>query len=198
MPISIRQGQGRLLDSGTIAFDSAVLAGSLIIASVNFAVTSVSDDRGNSYTIAYSSAGFASFFCPSSISGARVLIVNGSSTDPSGGLIILEELTGVGLSSSAVVDGISTDAVIDITIASTGNFTTTQNGDFIYAAFLTFDPTSTTIAGSGFSKIYEFAGIIFDEYRVQDTAGTLKATMSGFTTSPFIIHYGVGYGITSS
>ena len=197
MPVSIRQGQGRLLDSGIISFDSAVLAGSLIIASVNFAVTSVSDDAGNSYVIAYSSNLFASFFCPSSIAGARVLTINGSSLDPSGGLIILEELTGVGLSSSAVVDGLSTDAVMDTTLASTGNFTTTQNGDFIYAAFLSYDSTDT-LAGGGFTKIYQFAGIIFDEFQIQNTAGTLRATMSGFTTSPFIIHYGLGYGITPS
>jgi len=152
-------------------------------------LTSVTDNKGNTYTIVDSiqetggaNSFLASFYLVNVTGGPTALTANlGSAT--TGVQISWDEYSGV--STSAVLDGhhgqaqaspgTGTDAI------SSGSFTTADNGDLIYCG--SYSVSGTSSAGTGFTlELNNSAlnGLVFlsTEDEVQSSAGSVSGTFT--------------------
>jgi hypothetical protein len=197
--------------SANVSFSSSVgignvVAGFFITTAATNVFTSMTDDKGNSYTIVDflfgSTVGLSvwSFWGGPFSNGPITITVNVS---PSQVLlwIAMDEFSpgGAGL---ITLDGHSIAANVTIT---SGNFTTTNNGDLIFGAL---GCNAATTAGAGFTLLNNLNGGNFDtEWQVQGAAGTIAATFNpsggnantaGFALAftPSVVGGGSGFFVT--
>lgn len=173
--------------TGSAAGVGNLIAGGVAWGSTTNNLTSVTDNKGNTYTILdtvlnLDGESAASFALGNVVNGPSIITANFSASD-SNLVIIWDEFAG-GLAAANPVDvhhgqsqsrpGTGANAV------SSGAATTTQNGDLIYGVSFDVSGSSTTFsAGGGASIATTDTGLSrhgASEFAVQSTAGSIAAT----------------------
>lgn len=178
-----------------LSFGAAVTSGDHVIGSLTYSqtggtdnLTSITDDKGNTYTVVSKilDAGNSQYFLlfyRENITNAPTTITANFSPTTAWRRMTLSEFSG--LQSSSSTDGSTTKTTTGNTgtdAQSSGNITTTANGDLIYGAFVdangTGDPWS---AGTGFTglDISSSANLpMGHEWRVQSSSGSIAGTFT--------------------
>lgn len=150
----------------------------------------VTDDKGNTYTqvnrVTGGGYGWASFYCLN-ITNAPTVITGNNSIFDTFGMTLVDEFSGV--LSAAALDG--SNMTNNVTGTNTtdgvtsGNYTTTANGNLLYGATVNLNGAGTLVKGTGFSQC-QISGVDFNsEYRVQASAGLTASTFTGTTSGAF-------------
>lgn len=188
---------------------NAVTSGNAVVGFVSWGsdttsiLTSVTDDKGNTYTIVQRAGStnsgtqsFASFYLLN-ITNAPTIITANFSSSQTYRTIIVHEVSGLSaLDQSAInvpasLPGTGTDAL------TSGSVTTTANGEYIVAGVYNPDTDRNLpmyAAGTGYTKREEVGSGTSDfenmasEDQIQATAGSIAGT---FTDATFNEYYGV-------
>lgn len=175
--------------TNTVGSGNTVM-GVLIVARYSYSLSSITDDKGNSYTIVDSYAGdnsdtMYSFYASNLTNSPKTITAN--FTGNVYAQIAIDEYSGVG---TLDVHGFNyqssvTTAANNIT---SGNVTPTQNGDLIYGGTMCYSTgTGAPTAGSGFtgrnSTAY-FYGATEDQ--VQTTAAAIAATFTAYAATSYV------------
>ncbi len=190
------QNGGSGLTTCAVTLTNPVGAGNMLCISVGYAasgstslLSSITDDKSNTYTILdFTADTTEQYFWHSNYilnitNGAQVITAHLPAA-PVFASILVDEFSGV--LTAAAIDGhlISARQVVSAganTITS-GNITTTTNGDLIYSAAVDINGNSTAwSAGTGFALRQNITGIFATESQVQGTAGAIAGKF-GFTT----------------
>jgi hypothetical protein len=154
---------------------------------------SVTDDQGNTYTpldfVVDTSGGaywVVTAYCANVTNAPRTITATiyggGSSSNPvSYATILVDEFSSIATSSALDVHAINNqDFAAPWTSASltSGNITTTANGDLIWGVMVNGGGVGTVSNGAGFTAAQAVAGTFFSEYQTQATAGSTAATYS--------------------
>lgn len=193
-------GSGNLV-VGVVTWDSASGQGTL---------NTVTDNKGNTYTISDSinSAGdtqqAASFSLGNVTGGPTVITANFTSTG--GGdhwiTIVVSEYSG-GPAAADFRDGhtgqLQTAVGTGANAISSGNITTTANGDLIWGATVSPTSTPTATAGTGFTlRGSDITNTFtYDEDQVQTTAGSIAATFTASASAANWITFLIAFKITA-
>jgi hypothetical protein len=203
--------------STNVALNNPVTSGNIVVAFVGAYFAGVdpnditfTDDKNNTYNV-FGNTEYVNtyrtkvFYLVNVTNGPQTFTVttfeNNTATAVAFRNFAVEEFTG---SPTAFLDASSTNSAATVPAgtdtATSGNFTTTQNGDLVYAAY-----SSTTFntpnAGTGYT-IGLTPGNVFNatEHRIQATAGTNSATFSPTATdtdgATFALAFAPGTSIT--
>lgn len=198
---SANGGSNASAPSCSATFGSPVGSGNIIVGfafwsegSTTNDLSSISDDKGNTYTIVdklnafavtSNSRAFASFYCANVTNAPTVITANFS---PSTGslAILVDEYSGVATTSP--LDGHTMQAQSGVgttaNAATSGNITTTVNGDLIYGGLACLSGSAGQVAaGTGFTlrvnNVAPNGAQFFDtEDEIQSSAGTTAATFT--------------------
>lgn len=190
------------------AFTNPLTNGSLILVSTqNFTTVSttvtVTDTAGNSYTSLGKTQwlnGTADYFCATNThaTASNVITFSASTTQKTTVSAIEITNTAGAVTCASNIDGQGNNGTSSTgsTTIPGGNFTTSVNQDFIWAAFFTSGSGNLTV-GSGFTKILGDAGGFSTEndiveYLIQPTAGNITTTATNTTTGIAYNAYSVG------
>jgi hypothetical protein len=171
---------GNPFTSYPVSLPSAVTSGSTVLVTALIAATgsiTVADDKGNTYTQIGTNAGLAgvifSYFYAVNVTNAPKTFTMTTSSGTYPGILVAEVANIAAVSpldghadQYQATPGTGTDAL------TSGSFTTTANGDFIYGvcAF-----GNTIKGGTGFN---ELQGQIVSEWQIQTTAGAIASTFT--------------------
>ena len=177
------------------AFTNTVGVGNLVYGFIQWDfggslnITSVTDDKGNTYTIADNvnnatdNQRMAAFY-KENLTNAPKTISGNFASSASFARIEICEISGAATASA--IDGHTAQAEAASTSHSSGNITTTQNGDWIAGGAMSSNTGSTITAGSGFTIDNSGGGAVTlpmaSEHQTQTTAGTIAGTFT-FGTS---------------
>lgn len=181
--------------SVSATFASTVTSGNCVIGVIMWGstvndLTSVTDDKGNTYTVKDTllnlDGGSASSFILGNITNGPKTVSANFSASVANDVIIISEFSGVAASSdptdvhhaqTQARPGTGTDAI------SSGAATTTVNGDLIFGgAFDASGANTTFTAGTSFTLGTTNSGLsrhAADEFRTQASAGSVSATFTG-------------------
>ena len=176
----------------TVVYSVAQTAGNLNVVVVGWNdttsnVTSVSDSRGNAYTLAVGPTSGTRlsqsiYYAKNIVSGSNAVTVTFNQAAASADIRILEYA------------GVDTVSPLDVTAAAVGNSnsansgpaTTTLANDLIFGADMVF--TSTTAAGSGFtSRVITSSDGDIAEDKVVTTTGSNSATATLGSAGPWVM-----------
>lgn len=193
-------GAGVTGSSFSVAFSSTVGSGNLVVGALTYAnnlgdkLTSVTDDKGNSYTIvskifdSVNSQYNAIFYLGNVTNAPKTITANYSASTQNWVRITLAEFSGVVTTSPLDVTtsqmspgSTSTDGL------SSGSVTTTAAGDLIYGAFFDNQGAATVLSsGTGFTTLdnSNTANLpCAHEFLVQGSAGVQAATFTESASS---------------
>ncbi len=206
MAIAYVQGnvhQNGATSSTTVAvtLTNPIGAGNMVCVSIGWAgvqaFTGVTDDKGNTYTVAdvQSVAGnysWATAYCLNITNGARTITATISSTTGFASILV-DEFSGV--AASAAIDGHQiqaqvslapgTDAVASALIGATFPLASV-NGDLVYGSTVNTNGAGNESAGTGFTQAQHIPGAFLTEYQVQSTAGYIRATATPTANSSWL------------
>lgn len=172
--------QGGAGTSASASFNTAVGSGHVVCGVVftsNVVVSSVTDDKGNPYTFiagGTGSEGFFPFYGGPFTNGPTTITVTCASS--SFVWVLIDEFAPT-LGSGAVYSDGSNSVNSGSAQTSSGNFTTTHNGDLIYSVVV---DSSGITPGSGFTLIQGIGtNSMCSEFMLQSTAGTTAGTWVG-------------------
>jgi hypothetical protein len=171
--------------SNTVGSGNAVM-GAVTWGANSAALTSVTDDKGNSYTVvnnSYDSSHVQSFatFYRLNITNAPVTITANFGSSVAWRNIIVDEFSGIATSSALDGNAMnlqSTTSNVTDMMTST-NITTTANGDLIYGVNGSTGAGTVTSVGTGYTAAAVSADTYYRaEYKVQTSAGSIAATFT--------------------
>lgn len=150
--------------------------------------TSITDDKGNTYTIVDKQLGTVShrvlvtFYCPNITNAPTVITANFANTPIDIGIFV-DEYSGI--ATSTPLDGHAIQAVngpgTGTDALSSGSITTTASGDLIYGVGADLTGSADLIAGTGFTQRVhnsDTGSFVMTEDLIQSTAGAIAATFS--------------------
>lgn len=164
----------------------------MIVWQGSIAPTSITDDKGNSYTVLDSASGSYStitFWCSNITNGPTVITATWAASTLYPQIVASEysnvkSLDGHSMQAFPFSPGGGTDAL------TSGSFTTTKNGDLIWG--MSFNPSdaAATIVGTGFTQRVVDPGdwCVVGEDKTQASAGSVAAT---FTAGVSTHSYGI-------
>lgn len=184
--------------TGSVIGSGNVVCGCVFFDNPAATLTSVTDDQSNTYTIEQtiqnsdgSNLFLSSFYLTNITNGPKTVTANFGSSTPHT-QITWDEYSG--LAASAVLDGhagqaqaapgTGTDAI------TSGNFTTTDNGDLIWAGM--FCGSGNAVAGTGYTRRLNndaSNGFVFicTEDKVQSAAGSVAGTYTQGSASRTVV-----------
>ncbi len=193
--------QGNITQNGNtglnycdVTLASPVGNGNMLIVSVGWLSTTstftVTDDKGNTYTqiqrVTGGGYGWSMFYCLN-ITNAPTVISGNNSIFDTYGMTMVDEFSGV-LASGALDGSNMSNNVAGVNTTdgvTSGNFTTTANGDLICGNCVNISGGGTLVKGTGFSQAQVFGADFNTEYRIQASAGSVSATYTGTTSGAF-------------
>lgn len=187
--------QNGATSSTTVAVTLAapVTSGGLVCVAVGSGTTattcSVTDDKGNTYTVANTNVGSFNWlsFWAAGVTNAPQTITATWGEAHSFSTILVTEFSNV--LASSPIDGASVNAGqsgVNTTDGITSNaITTTASGDLIWGACVNLAGNSTLVKSAAFTQDQTQASNFNSEYLIQGSAGSIAATWTGTTSDSF-------------
>lgn len=189
---SIHQNGATSSTTVAVTLPSTVGSGHALFVSVGTAsatdtIVSITDDKGNTYTVAdqtHNTIGAYTWVTAYIINVAnapQTITATWGSSNPFSAIMVDEAS---GIATSSAIDGHSSQKFGDPTPVGTGanavtsgSITTTVNGDIIYSS--TVDCTSLGLVnGTGFTAIQSVASTFYSQSLIQSSAGSIAGTLT--------------------
>lgn len=190
--------------SSTLTFSSAVGSGNLVVGMfftlLSGTLTSVTDNKGNSYTVVdslnagggFSSGSIGYTFVGGNLTGGPTVLTFTISGGSGVYYAFADEFSNSGgatPSSPVDVHAVSNPAYTSPTTVTSSSITTTISGDLIWSLAYVSTVTSTLTAGTGYTQTFAGDGAnalvyLCAEYQTQASSGAITSTFGvGGTTS---------------